>query len=104
MQAVLSTKILQEVASILSNPDTDIPGVVQSWGISVLDLVAKLLSHPPPPNVPDHADLFLVQSLYPDTQMIKVLKSHELLQKLNLSKWLISDGIPKSQHGVAQMI
>jgi hypothetical protein len=92
-QAALGTLVIQEVAEILSNPATNLAQVVDTWHKPTLDLVRSLLAQPPPPNAPANADLFLLQSLRPHQQLLKVLKSNDLLAKLNLQKWFVNESI-----------
>lgn len=92
-QAVLATLILQEVGNILSDPTVDLVNIVESWAKHVADLVRSLLAQPPPASTPARADMYLLQSVHPHQQLLKVLKSNDLLQKLNIPQWFVNESI-----------
>lgn len=97
-QAALATLILQEVAVILSNPATNLDTVSDTWDQEVMDIIKALLSAPQlapavPTGAPAAADLFLLQSIRPHQQLLKVLKANSLLTKLGIPKWFVNDSI-----------
>lgn len=97
-QAALATLILQEVAAILSNPATALDTVVDTWPNASTNCIKSLISPPqpapaPPTGAPAAADLFLLQSIRPHNQLLKVLKSNPLLTKLGIAKWFVNDSI-----------
>ena len=100
-QASLATLILQEVAATLSNQATDLEKLVDTWPKNITDVMLLLLTPPAQPlpaeaiptGAPAAADLFLLQSVSPHQQLLKVLKSKTLLTKLTIPKWFVNDSI-----------
>jgi hypothetical protein len=96
-QASLATLILSAAAAVLSNPVTDLENLVNTWPKEITDVVILLLTPPVPGAVPTGApaaaDVFLLQSVSPHQQLLKVLKSNALLTKLTIPKWFVNDSI-----------
>ncbi len=100
-QASLAILILQALATILSNPATDLEKLVETWPKAIADVVVLLLTPPPQPlpaafapsGTPAAADIYLLQSVAPHQQLLKVLKAKTLLTKLTIPKWFVPDSI-----------
>ena len=100
-QAALATLILQSLASILSSPTTDLDKIVDTWPENVTRVILLLLTPPPnpiptpyvPTGAPAAADLYLLQSVAPHQQLLKVLKCRNLLTKLKIPTWFVNESI-----------
>eukprot|EP00026_Physarum_polycephalum_P000017 Phypoly_transcript_00017.p1 GENE.Phypoly_transcript_00017~~Phypoly_transcript_00017.p1 ORF type:complete len:3587 (+),score=621.73 Phypoly_transcript_00017:1211-10762(+) len=96
-QVSLATLILSAVAAVMGNPATDLEKLVDTWPKEISDTVVLLLAPPVagnPTGAPAAADVFLLQSVSPHQQLLKVLKSNTLLTKLTIPKWFVNDNIP----------
>jgi hypothetical protein len=98
-QAAIATVLLQKVANLLSTPT--FATTIAAWPSYVLDLIRSLLKdnttdpsvHCEPTGAPDSAQLYLLQLIQP-SQLLKVLKSKESLERLNIyNTWMLTDSI-----------